>query len=181
MTNNILYKGLVFGVRAMNMQSFIFKNNLLIGIIGRPNMTPNSELIACFATFKYINPIKDKVFISDNICQGSDGHGFALPHILCSELNTHTMGNNTAGSCMVGFIFNSVGADCQASSWISAYACTIGQMSSAYTKTLMFSNFILADNQRGGTLKFGYAEGGTNHTGWMYNSYITAVSRPTCA
>jgi hypothetical protein len=45
----------------------------------------------------------------------------------------------------------------------------------------MFSNFILADNQRGATLRFGNGEGKSNHTAYMYNSYITAISRPECA
>lgn len=47
-------------------------------------------------------------------------------------------------------------------------------------KTLIFSNFILADNQRGATLKHGASEGNTNHTAIFQNSYISALSRPSC-
>jgi hypothetical protein len=36
------------------------------------------------------------------------------------------MGNNTAGSCLIGFIFTKIAGDCQAASWIKAYACKIG-------------------------------------------------------
>jgi len=58
----------------------------------------------------------------------------------------------------------------------------VGQISGApSTTSLQFYNFILADNMRGATLKFGNGEGDANHTAWMYNSYITAISRPNCA
>lgn len=81
-----------------------------------------------------------------------------MPHIKCNEINTHTLGNNTAGSCQIGFIFNQVDGDCQAFSWIKAFACEIGQIGGPPSKLqLIYSNFILADNQRGATLKFGAA------------------------
>jgi hypothetical protein len=122
--------------------------------------------VACFATWEYIDPLK--VQIENNICQGSDGHGFAFPHVLCSEIDFHSLGNNTAGSCYIGFIFSKVKGTCQAFSWISAYACNIAQMSSPpNTDTLIFSNFILADNQRGATLRFGNGEGKSNQTAYM--------------
>lgn len=38
----------------------------------------------------------------------------------------------------------------------------------------------MADNGRGVTLKFGASEGGANHTAYLYDSYISAVSRPSC-
>jgi len=138
-------------------------------------------LVACFATYEYIDPVNDKVYVQNNYCQGTDGHGFAFPHIQCSELQTHTLGNNTAGSCDIGFIFTKVDGNCQAFSWISAYACQIGQISGApNTIALQYSNFIMADNQRGATLKFGNGEGDGNHTAYLYNSYISAISRPNC-
>lgn len=39
----------------------------------------------------------------------------------------------------------------------------------------------MADNVRSVTLKSGDGEGRTNHSAYLYNSYISAVSRPTCA
>ena len=39
----------------------------------------------------------------------------------------------------------------------------------------------MADNGRSVTLKFGDGEGKANHTAFLYNSYISAVSRPDCA
>jgi len=44
----------------------------------------------------------------------------------------------------------------------------------------MFNQFLMADNGRSITLKIGDSEGRTNHTAFLYNSYISAVSRPTC-
>ena len=39
----------------------------------------------------------------------------------------------------------------------------------------------MADNGRGVTLKNGASEGTSSHSAYLYNSYITAVSRPNCA
>jgi len=39
----------------------------------------------------------------------------------------------------------------------------------------------MADNKRSITLKLGGIEGKTNHTAYVYDSYITALSRPTCS
>lgn len=39
----------------------------------------------------------------------------------------------------------------------------------------------MVDNQRGVTLKMGGSEGTSNHTALFTNSYVSAVSRPTCA
>lgn len=62
-----------------------------------------------------------------------------------------------------------------------AYACHIGNICGApATSDLVFSNFIMADNRRSITLKFGGLEGSSNHSGYLYNSYITALSRPNC-
>jgi len=92
------------------------------------------------------------------------------------------MGNNTVGSCLIGFIFAKISGDCQAASWIQVYACQIGQMAAPpNTNTLIYSNFVMADNQRAMSLKFGADSSTKNHTAYLYNSYITAVSRPSCA
>lgn len=46
---------------------------------------------------------------------------------------------------------------------------------------MIYSNFMLADNKRGVTLKFGSTEGEKNNTAVLKSSYITALSRPDCA
>lgn len=71
MTNNVFYNGWVFGVQAVDMKSFTFSNNLMIGIVERPSMRLGSELVACFGTYNYIDPVADKVFITNNYCLGS--------------------------------------------------------------------------------------------------------------
>ncbi len=53
-------------------------------------------------------------------------------------------------------------------------------MGSFGTKKLILQNFVSIDNERGATMKFGHAEGGSNHTGIFTNSYISAISRPWC-
>jgi len=42
---------------------------------------PASELIACFASYKSVNPAKDLISVTNNLCQGSQGNGFAVPHV----------------------------------------------------------------------------------------------------
>ena len=47
----------------------------------------------------------------NNLCQGSAGHRFALPHLPCSALDSGSelpYTNNTAGSTDVAFIFNKI-------------------------------------------------------------------------
>jgi hypothetical protein len=83
-TNNVFYNGWVFGVRATLITNFQFINNLFIGITTRPSMPSGSELVACFATFDYINPATDGVIVKDNFCLGSENHGFVFPHIKCN-------------------------------------------------------------------------------------------------
>ena len=39
----------------------------------------------------------------------------------------------------------------------------------------------MADNVRGVTLKLGDGEGRHDHSAYLYNSYVTAISRPNCA
>ena len=58
-TNNVLYNAWVFGVQATGMQHFNFTSNLIIGVTGRPTINPDLELVACFATFNYVNASTD--------------------------------------------------------------------------------------------------------------------------
>ena len=69
-----------------------------------------------------------------------------------------------------------------AASGIKAYACGIGQItSSPGTKELEFKNFMMADCGQAVTLRFGLG-GRKNHdmTGYFKDSFITAISRPSC-
>lgn len=182
-TNNVFYNAWVFGIRALSMVNFEFTDNLLIGVTARPTVPYPGELVACFASYNYVNPA-DIVKVSNNLCLGSQGHGFAVPHIRCSELQTNPFRDNTVGSAHIGYIFNNIETPdgCKGFSYAKAYACQIGQICGPSGSTsIHFDNFIMVDNQRGVTLKMGGSEGKTNHTGLFTNSYVSAVSRPTCA
>jgi hypothetical protein len=180
-TDNVLYNALVFGVQVVSMKSFTFTNNLIVGINARPSVDSSQELIACFSSLFAVNAANDKVKVTDNVCQGSVGHGWAIAHVGCDELDINPFANNTIGSAAIGFIFNTIGKSCQGFSFIKAYACGIGQiMGPPSIKAIVLKNFVLADNGRGVSLKMGASEGGNNHTAYFSDSYITPVSRPNC-
>lgn len=82
-SNNVLYNAWVFGAQAKSMKSFTFTNNAIIGVTARPTIESNMELIACFSSLFYVDAVNDDVQVTDNVCQGSVGHGWALPHIGC--------------------------------------------------------------------------------------------------
>jgi len=68
---------------------------------------------------------------------------------------------------------------CLSFSGAKAYACTVGQISSPpNTNELIFSNFMMADNGRSVSLRYGLE--GTDRTAYLTNSYITMISRPNC-
>jgi hypothetical protein len=113
---------------------------------------------------------------------GSEGYGFVLPHVLCSQIEEHNLTGNVAGSCNIGFAFNNIGQSCQAFSWITAFSCGVGQIAGPpNTQTLKYDQFLLSDNVRGGTLKFGGIANHLNNTAFLTNSYITAISRVNCS
>lgn len=180
--NNVFYNAWVFGARVKGLQNFDFTNNLFIGVTARPSVPFGGELVACFATFDYISPSAN-VNVNNNLCLGSQGHGFAVPHIKCDQLETNPFRDNTAGSCQIGFIFNNIAAadGCKGFSYARAYGCQIGQICGpGGSKSIWFDNFIMVDNQRGITLKMGGSEGTTNHTALLTNSYVSTLSRPDC-
>jgi hypothetical protein len=177
--NNVFYNSRIYHVRALNLQNFTFSNNVMIGATKRPT-APNpkiDELIACYATYDDIS--NNGNHITNNLCQGSAGHGFIIPYIPCDSLASPPYANNTAGSTPIGFIFAKVPGTCMAVTGIRAYACNIGQIAGSFGMTsLTFDNFMVTDSGRGITLKFGYE--GDNLTAFVKNSYISAVSRLSC-
>ena len=68
--NNVFFNARKFHVRALDIFNFEFTNNLMIGVTKRTSITMN-ELIACFASYKPVNPQTDNVKVKDNLCQGS--------------------------------------------------------------------------------------------------------------
>ena len=181
-TDNVFYKGRKFHARALNLYDYKFEDNLMIAATKRPTLDMK-ELIACYGSWQEINKIDDLVSVTNNLCQGSDLHGFALSYVPCDRIDEYAFAGNTAGSTSTAFIFQKVSGTCQAAAGIRAYASGIGQIaSSVSTKELMFDNFIIADSGRGATLRFGHGGRRNNEdfTGHLKNSYITAISRPSC-
>lgn len=129
-TNTILYrpKGIGLHLIGSNVKSLTFSRNLIVGVA--PSDSAMTKMTACLVKTAYNDPA-DLNYIDNNVCQGSQGYGFVLPHLKCNELSTNTMKWNTAGSCRIGFLFSSIGQLCQGFSRISAYACAIGQVSNA--------------------------------------------------
>ena len=128
-----------------------------------------------------LTPSSSTLSLADNTCQGSEGNGFVLPFITCSQLSSIPYSNNTAGSAEAnGFLLNKVNsATCIGFKGVKAYACAVGQIASPPgTASITYSDYILADNKLALSLRFGL--GGTDRTASVSNSFITAVSRPNC-
>ena len=179
--NNVFYKGRVFHVRALHVYNYKFSNNLMMIVTSRPTLKAK-ELIACYGSWLPVNQVSDRVTVSDNLCVGSSMHGFAIPYVPCDSVNNYAFAGNTVGTSAVGFVFNKAGGGCMAATQIAAYACRICQIaSSGGTRRLMLKNFMMADCGRAVTLRFGL--GGrreSDMTGFLEDSYITAISRPEC-
>jgi hypothetical protein len=179
-TNNLLYNSYVFGAQVHSTQNLTFERNLIIGVSSKPTLTAGAELVACLYVVQ--NPDNSSmVSYKENYCLGSEQHGFALPFIACGSPENNPFANNTVGSARIGFILNTNGQQCQAFSYAKAFACDIGQICGPPSiTTIKLERFIMADNIRSVTLKLGASEGGDNHTAFLSNSYITAISRPNC-
>ena len=179
MTRNVFYKAILYHVNALYLSDFTFEHNLMIGVFKRPTVTISvrKQPIFCFSMY---TPMEAGVSIKHNLCQGSDVHGFAFPHIPCSAVSNPPYSNNTVGTAGIGFIFSKIsGYSCLAVTEVRAYACEIGQICSVMGPTeLEVVNSIVADSGRGLTLRFGGK--GDDKTGYLRNSFITAISRPNC-
>ena len=81
MTNNVLFKGVGGLTTSLSLKSFTFSNNLIVGV-GR-SVSVLSKMTACVTYRSYNNP-SDLNEIMNNICQGSQGYGFVLPHVKCT-------------------------------------------------------------------------------------------------
>lgn len=162
------------------IKKVLFNANTIIGVQSSPSLPEGAALVACMFVEEYLDPAFE-CSIQDNFCLGSSQHGFAFPHTKCTELESNPMAGNTAGATKIGFIFNTIGEQCQGFSYARAYANQIGQICGPPgIQTIVFDHFMMADNGRSVTLKLGANEGGNNHTAFLQNSFITALSRPAC-
>ena len=127
LTNNIFYKGYQYLVQTNTIQYVTFDSNLMIGVMEKYTLLPGYELVACiFVETSVLS--SQKVSIKENYCIGSPRHGFAVPLQACGDFEANPVANNTAGSCDIGHILNTNGAQCQSFSYAKAFACNIGQI-----------------------------------------------------
>lgn len=104
-----------------------------------------------------------------------------MPFLACSQVASTPFTNNVAGTALeVGFlIIRTTGDSCLGYSGVRAYACKVGHISSPPgTSQLQLTNYIIADSQRGLSLRFGLE--GSDRSAYLSNSYITQISRPNC-
>lgn len=103
-THNVFFNARKFHVLALKTYYFNFNNNLMVGVTKRPT-TVFEDLIACFASYEAVSPSTDNITVTKNLCQGSEGNGFAVPDVGCSDIDIYPYAGNTAGSCQIGWIF----------------------------------------------------------------------------
>lgn len=121
MTNNVLFNAWNYAVQMTQITQVVFNYNTIIGVQSSPSLPEGAALVACMFIEEYLNPASQST-VKENFCIGSSQHGFAFPHTKCTELETNPMAKNTAGSTRIGFIFNTIGEQCQGFSYARAYA-----------------------------------------------------------
>ena len=105
-----------------------------------------------------------------------------MPFIPCEMMSSTPFAGNTAGTIgEIGFLLIRTTDDaCLGYTGVRAYAAKVGHISSPPgTAQLQISNYIVADSQRGLSLRFGLA--GHDRSAFLSDSYITQISRPSCA
>lgn len=88
--------------------------------------------------------------------------------------------NNLAGSCEVGFLFNSVSSlDCAGAQGVNVYSSKIGVAANPKATSVIYDMFFLIDNARGVGLKFGGTTQSPNNL-FLKNSWISIAERASC-
>lgn len=172
-SSNNIFESLGSGISLLNTRQSIFSNNLIIGISSG----------ACVEIEDSVG-LEYALTVKDNFCLGSAHIGYHLSLIGCQSLEENYFGNNTAGSCGLGYLLKGIDTSdkCQGFSYLRAYACRVGQSANPmYTSELIYQHFILVDNIRGASLNFGDDEDKVEHIGRLEYSFISALSRPTCS
>ena len=128
--DNVFYEGRKFHLKMKKIRSFIVNANLFIGAIFRPTLR-SSEAIAC-VELTNTAPSTSTLSLTNNVCQGSNVNGFALPFLTCGQMNSNPFKNNTAGSCAAnGFLIDKgTASGCLGFTGVRAYACSVGQIAS---------------------------------------------------
>lgn len=127
----------------------------MIGVTSRPNIIWN-DLRACIAAYGHINTKTAAIRVHDNLCQGSQGHGFAVPHVDCADMEDYPFQNNTIGSSEFGWIFSRGTGSCLSAKGCYAYSTQVGNIHDPSNGFMLkFKNFIFADNTRAMTIRLG--------------------------
>jgi hypothetical protein len=127
----------------------------MIGVIPRPDSIW-IELRACIAAYDHINTKTAAIRVHDNLCQGSQGHGFAVPHVDCDDMENYPFQNNTIGSSEFGWIFSRGIGSCLSAKGCYAYSTQVGNIHDPSNGFMLkFKNFIFADNTRSMTIRLG--------------------------
>ncbi len=176
-TNNVIFYGRKYLVYALKMYNFTFTNNLMVGVLKRDS-TVFDDLMACFSSYDPVNTTIDNITVTDNLCQGSEGHGYCVSDVRCEDIENYPFRFNTAGSCEIGWLLSNGNSSCLGSKGLMAYSTKIGQIMNPRASMSMFKNFIMADNNRSATFRIGGIA--PQKTGFMNDSYFTPVSRLNC-
>lgn len=149
----------------------------MIGALQRTTIAFKT-MVACYLSETAVD---STIQIKNNVCQGSFGHGFALPYVSCDDIEEKWMYNNLAGSTEIGFIFGRMGGSCQAAADIKVYASMQCVMNHApQTTAVKFKRMALADCYgRAFNLRFGHPDS-DDSTANVDDMYINAISRPNC-
>ena len=89
------------------VRNYHFVDNLLIGAHKRDITEVHFvDDVACYEQFVAIDYHKNpNVSVTGNLAQGSEGEGFVFPATSCNRLSSYPFVGNTAGSCLVAFMY----------------------------------------------------------------------------
>lgn len=83
-----------------------------------------------------------------------------------------------AGSTKIGFLLSGP-MDCAGGEKLRVYSSQVGIVTNPKAKAFVWNNLMIVDTGRGVGLRFGGYDQNNNTMIWK-NSFISAVSRPTC-
>ncbi len=153
-TNNVFFHGRKYHIFASKTYNLTFTKNLMVGVLKRAS-TFFDDLKACFASYEPVNTTNDNITVTNNLCQGSEGHGYVVVDVQCEDMESYPFAFNTAGSCEIGWLLAAGNSSCLGSKGVMAYSCKIGHIMNPRAFTTKFQNYMMADNNRSATIRIG--------------------------
>lgn len=89
-TNNVVHNGQKYLVLALGVDNMHVTDNLLIRAQKRANLNYGPGLFddsSCFSQWESMDYATTLNRVYGNLCQGSEGEGFAFPHVNCDLLD----------------------------------------------------------------------------------------------